>query len=232
MQEQCTEPAVYKAGNWPQVPAPMNRIKELREKRGLTLAGLADLADTSHATIQRLESGKMRLTQEWAERLAGPLNVHMVEVFGDVIPAVVDGLPVLGSVQAGVWREADVADEPKYGPLPISPDTRYAGKPQFALRVVGNSMNRVVQDGSYIVCVSWAELGRQPRDGDLVVVERRRDGLIETTIKRIQIANRKILLMPDSDDPRWQSPIELEGGLENDEIAIAALVVGKYQQLD
>ena len=208
----------------------MNRIKELRDKRGLTLAQLADLLDTSHATIQRLESGKMKLTQEWAERLAGPLNVRMVEVFGDVVPATVDGLPVLGSVQAGVWRETDVADEPKCGPIPISPDARYPGKRQFALRVVGTSMNRVVQEGSYIVCVSWAELGRQPRDGDLVVVERRRDGLIETTIKRIQISNRKILLMPDSDDPRWQSPLELEGGLENDEIAITALVVGKYQQ--
>lgn len=90
-------------------------------------------------------------------------------------------------------------------------------------------MNKVVRDGSYIVCVSWAELGRQPRDNDLVVVERRRDGLIETTVKRIKLQDQKIVLMPDSDDPRWQSPIILEGGLENDEVAITALVIGKYE---
>lgn len=210
----------------------MNRIKYLREKRGLKLAQLAELVGTSHATIQRLETGKMKLTQEWADRISRAMDVQLPEVFGEIVPAVVDGLPVLGSVQAGVWREADVADEPKYPPLPISPDSRYPGHAQFALKVVGTSMNRVVQDGMYIVCVTWAELGRQPRDRDLVVVERRRDGLVETTVKRIQIQNRKILLMPDSDDPRWQSPIELDGGLESDEIAITALVVGKYEQLD
>lgn len=209
----------------------MNRIKELREKRGLTLAQLAELVGTSHATIQRLESSKMKLTQEWANRLAQVLSVQLAEVFGEIVPAVIDGLPVLGTVQAGVWREVDVADEPKYAPLPISHDSRYPASAQFALMVRGTSMNRIVQDGAYIVCVSWAQLGRNPRDRDLVVVERRRDGLVETTVKRITLQNKKIILLPDSDDPRWQSPIELEGGLENDEIAITALVIGKYETL-
>lgn len=209
----------------------MNRIKQLREKKGLTLAQLSELVGTSHATIQRLEAGKMKLTQEWASRLSRALDVQLVEVFGEIVPAAVDGLPVLGNVQAGVWREVDVADEPKYPPLPISADSRYPVRAQFALRVSGTSMNRIVPDGAYIVCVSWAELGRAPRDRDLVVVERRRDGLVETTMKRIQIQDKKILLLPDSDDPRWQSPIELDGSLENDEIAITALVIGKYETL-
>lgn len=209
----------------------MNRIKQLREERGLTLAQLAEVVGTSHATIQRLEKTKMQLTQGWAERIARALEVPIAEIFGEFVPAVTGGLLVLGEVQAGIWREAEVADEPKHPPLPIGPDSIYAGKKQFALRVRGTSMNRIVQDGAYIVCVSWADLGRSPRDRELVVVERRRDGLVETTMKRILVQNRKVFLVPDSDDPRWQSPIELDGGLENDEIVITALVVGKYERL-
>jgi phage repressor protein C with HTH and peptisase S24 domain len=134
-------------------------------------------------------------------------------------------------VQAGVWREAEMGDEPKNPPLPIGINPLYPDVTQFALRVQGESMNRVVRDGAYIVCVSWAELGRQPRENDLVVVERRRDGLVETTVKRIKTIDQQVYLMPDSDDPRWQKPIPLAGGLENDEIVITALVIGKYENL-
>jgi transcriptional regulator with XRE-family HTH domain len=211
--------------------ASMNRIRELRESRGLTLAQLADRVGTSHATIQRLEAGKMRLTQDWADKISAALKVQFSEIFGDIVPAAMSGLSVLGEVQAGVWREVEAADEPKYPPLPIGSDPRYSGKNQFALVVRGESMNRVVHDGAYIVCVSWADLGRAPRDGDLVVVERRRDGLVETTIKRIKLQDQSILLVPDSNDPRWQTPIVLDGGLENDEIVITALVIGKYETL-
>lgn len=207
----------------------MNRIKLLRDERKWTLADLAQRVGTSHATIQRLETGKMQLTEEWATRIAKALSVQLPEIFGEIVPAAAQGLAVLGEVQAGVWREVEIADEPKYTPLPIGNDPRYSDKAQFALLVRGESMNRIVRDGSYIVCVSWAELGRQPRDNDLVVVERRRDGLVETTLKRIRLQDQKVVLHPDSDDPRWQTPIILDGGLENDEIAITALVVGKYE---
>ena len=224
----CTIVDVYNAGRYADYWF-MNRIRELRDARELTLAELGDAVGTTHATIQRLETGKMKLTEDWATKIAAALNVHVTEIFGDIVPASTQGLPVMGVVQAGVWREAEVADEPKFSPLPIGPDPRYYVKSQYALLVRGESMNRVVRDGAYIVCVSWADLGRSPRDNDLVVVERRRDGLVETTVKRIKFENKKVLLAPDSDDPRWQAPIVLDGGLESDEIVIAALVVGKYE---
>ena len=209
----------------------MNRLRTIRNAKGLSTKQLAELAGTTHATISRLETGDMQLTETWADRLSKVLDVQLTEIFGEIVPASLPGLPVLGIVQAGVWREADLMDEAKDAPLPITPDPRYMTVRQFALRVSGESMNRVVQDGTYIVCVSWAELGRQPREGDLVVVDRRRDGLVETTLKRIKITGQEVFLMPDSTDPRWQTPIPLDGGLEHDEIVLTALVVGKYERL-
>lgn len=211
--------------------ADMNRIKELRVARDLTQAQLAEMIGTTDATIQRLESGKRQLTQRWAEQISLVLGVDVSEVFGSILPATTAGLSVIGEVQAGVWREIDFADEPKHPPLPLGPDPRYQNKQQFALLVQGESMNRVFTPGTFIVCVSWTDIGRNPKEGDIVVVERRRDGMVETTVKKIAIQNRKLVLMPDSTDPRFQNPIELEGSLERDEIVITALVVGRYEQL-
>lgn len=173
----------------------------------------------------------MQMTENWAKRIATALNLHVSELFGEVVPAAYNGMAVLGEVQAGVWRETEVADTLRYPPLPIFPDPLYSSKAQFALRVRGESMNKVVRDGVYIVCVSWAELGRDPKENDLVVVERRRAGLIETTMKRIKIVSGKTTLMPDSDDPKWQAPLHLESGVDGEEAAIIALVVGKYERL-
>jgi SOS-response transcriptional repressor LexA len=209
----------------------MNRIRQIRAEKGMNSTQLGKLVGTTHATISRLETGEMQLTQQWAERIAKALDVHLAEIFGDIVPARTTGLPVLGEVAAGVWREAELTDAPKDSPLPIGSDPAYPNVRQFALRVAGESMNRIVQDGAYIVCVSWADLGRPPRESDLVVVERRRDGLVETTVKRIRTIDQQVCLVPDSDNQRWQKPIPLGGGLDGDEIAIVALVVGKYERI-
>ena len=62
----------------------MNMIRSLREKRGLSQAELAERANTSQPQIKRLESGERKLTKEWAERLAGPLQSTAEQIlFGD-----------------------------------------------------------------------------------------------------------------------------------------------------
>lgn len=63
-----------------------NRIKELREARGLTLQEVADVAGTSLQQIQRLENGVRRLTDEWMRRIAPILRVHPAELLLDLSP--------------------------------------------------------------------------------------------------------------------------------------------------
>jgi len=53
-----------------------NRIGELRRAKGLSLAALAKQANTTAATIDRLEKGKIKLSVDWLSRLAGPLGVR------------------------------------------------------------------------------------------------------------------------------------------------------------
>lgn len=53
----------------------MNRIREIRESKGLTEAALADLVGTSQATIHRLETGERKLTEDWMRAIAKALEV-------------------------------------------------------------------------------------------------------------------------------------------------------------
>jgi transcriptional regulator with XRE-family HTH domain len=209
----------------------MNRIKELRKAKSLTQEELGERIGTTGATIQRLESGKRKLTEQWMRNISEVLGVQPAELFGETIVATGAGLPVKGEVQAGVWHESHIAQEPKLGSVPLPPDPRYSDKEQWALLVQGTSMNKKFEHGEYLVCVKWADLQRKPKTGDLVVVERRRDGMIESTVKRISIKGAVISLVPESTDPRWQTPIEFPDGADGEEVEITALVVGRYAQL-
>lgn len=60
-----------------------NRIRELREARGLTLDQLAQAVGTTNQQVSHLELGKRELTVAWLRRLADVLGCHpwaLVEV--------------------------------------------------------------------------------------------------------------------------------------------------------
>lgn len=71
-------------------------LLQARKSARLSQQKLADLARTSKQTIERLENRKMKLTYEWAARLAPHLRRRPEELM--FRPAVV---PLLGSVGAG-----------------------------------------------------------------------------------------------------------------------------------
>jgi len=56
------------------------RLREIREERGLSQAKLAELIGCSQADIQRLETGHTQTTTEWQLRLAPHLGVDPRDV--------------------------------------------------------------------------------------------------------------------------------------------------------
>ena len=72
----------------------INRIREFRAVRGLSMDKLAALVGTTGAQISRLENGDCRLTVEWMRRLAVALNISPADLIAnttalaeDVVPA-------------------------------------------------------------------------------------------------------------------------------------------------
>lgn len=142
--------------------------------------------------------------------------------------------PVIGETAAGQWLEPDSWDEAKYPPVPFVP-TRFADLEQRAYRVIGNSMNdRDIHDGAFVITVEYSKVRTQPQDGDIVVVERQRDGgLVERTIKEIVIKPDRIELTPRSTDERFRDPFIIRRDLSTNpddpiRIEIVALVIGSY----
>jgi hypothetical protein len=75
-------------------------------------------------------------------------------------------------------------------------------------------MNRLYPNGSVIVCVRFADIGRGPSPGERVVCLRRSaDGQFEATVKEFdQDTNGRRLLWPRSDHPDFQAPLLLPAG--------------------
>jgi SOS-response transcriptional repressor LexA len=84
------------------LPLYPNRLREIREAKGMTLAEVAAAAGgkTTPKTISRLERGEMRLSVPWMNRLAPVFGVKPAELLSED-GAKAQTVPVVGYVGAG-----------------------------------------------------------------------------------------------------------------------------------
>ena len=140
-------------------------------------------------------------------------------------------LPVRYKVQAGLWYEVDADEPPEQISHAVAPDPRFANWPQWLELVVGDSVNLRIAPGSYAHVVDAIEMGYAPKDGDFVVVERRRGAVRERTIKQAEVKGWAVTLWPRSSNPKWSDPIQVNEGArdgEQIEVEIVGLVIGAY----
>ena len=207
----------------------MNRIKTIRNSRNLTQQDVADALGIAVVTYNRLENGHTKLSTKRIDELSKILNVDPVEFLASRPTA--RTIPVVGQVCAGHWASSFVW---------LDPDDNYSiaipNNPQFqniqlnGVETKGPSMNLRYPDGTILIFNSIIETKEPLRDGQRYIVERERlDGKIEATVKKLIMDNQnQFWLMPESDDPRHQTPIILKS--ENgDTIRIIGRVVYSVQ---
>jgi SOS-response transcriptional repressor LexA len=213
---------------------PHERLVEARAKAGYRSAREAvEKLGWGYSTYASHENGSRRISPDAARKYARVFSVSAAWLlYGterDKVPEPVS-VPVVGKVAAGLWQEADsyTYDDDTWVPAVRSPEFRNGR--QVAYKVEGPSMNKVLPDGVYAIGVLF-ETARQPRHKDIVVLKRTRAGLVETTVKRYIVDGDNILLMPESDDPRYQAPIDLRADEAESQVELHALVVGSYKPL-
>ncbi|MEO9528863.1 S24 family peptidase [Roseibium sp.] len=143
-------------------------------------------------------------------------------------------LDLKGQVAAGLWMEAGLFETDAVRQTSIAGDLRYPSESQYLLEINGESLNRIARNGDFVLCLDFAEAGIEVKSGDLVVVERSRDGghTIERTAKRIMRRDGMIELHPESDDPRFQEPLIFgEHDEEATEVRIIAKVLSVIRQI-
>lgn len=241
-------------------PTLKHRIEKLLEKEQINPAEAGRRGGVGRTLIYDILKEKTKnLRGDTANKLAAALDCDVAYLTGEqpeprkhseslekALTTGVVSAPVVGDIAAGVWHESnpftvfdpDSRPDNEETPLvPYVPDPKFSGLKQFAVRVKGPSVNKVIPDGYYAICVPYWEARTAIQDGDLVVVERTRAGLHEGTIKKVARVRGGYELRPDSDDPRHRDPIVLAADLEHDKndpdvrVEIVGLVIGKYSPL-
>lgn len=225
----------------------MSTLKDLRERKGLSQAQLAELAGTSQPQVKRLESGQRELTKMWAERLAPHLGVTASEL---LFPPGPNGseirvsdrrlveVPVIGTVEAGTFREVFDFEDAEPEILFAFSDPRFPRARFMAWDVAGDSMNRLqprpILPGDRVVGVAYEDVaGDLPlRDGMVVVVQRTRDGghMREWSVKQLEFQEDCVMFHPRSENPRHKAIVVprdafADGGTEVEIIGIVRQIV-------
>ncbi len=172
-----------------------NRIRELRKLRGLTQEDVAMgiSADTTKGTVAKLETRQMALSADYILAISNVLGVSPGEVLCE--RSETRDLPLLGRVAAGNWREAVQECDER-----IAVPEGLGGANLFALRVDGDSIDKIVPDGGIVVVDPDA---LDLLEGRIFVVS---NGEHETTIKRFSAVPPR--LEPCSTNP-VHKPIEI-----------------------
>jgi len=92
----------------------MNRIKQLREARGISGQKLADLLGTSRGQIYQLEKGLRGLDTGWMHRIARALDCRPE----DIISEGPNKIPIKGTIHQGGSVSDFAVAEKRYAELP------------------------------------------------------------------------------------------------------------------
>lgn len=209
-------------------------VQKICDDLGITYTELARRAGVDSATLTRFMNKptyKPNLSNTTVQKIAEAVMRPEPDYPSLTPPPGLLTVRVLGTAAAGLWKDVSIIADDHYTheEIPVVENPRYAGYPQYALFVEGNSVNRAIQDGEYAICVSWGDLGLDPKDGQYVHVERNRGGLQEATIKVVRMHGKVMELWPDSTDPRFQEPISMAHADEDTQVVIRGLVIGKFR---
>lgn len=211
-----------------------DRIRDLIEQRGAKVAALERDAGLEPDTIRNILRGNIRepgATKIYA--IARVLGVTVEFLLGE--PQLGEGesppgsLPVLFKTGGGAWVQVEDYAQDGLGEREGAPVYAYRRFRQWYEILDGDSMNRLYPDGTYLQVVDTVDMGYEPKSGDIVVVERCRDGgfLRERSVKQVEVYRNRIELWPRSTNPRWKEPIVINDHPDDEtvEVRIVGLVL-------
>lgn len=178
-----------------------DRIKELREAKGIQQKELAIALEIGQSTISQWESGRQEPNPRQRIKLCRYFGISEAELFGAASPstAPVQRVPVISWVHANRFEEI-------HDPFPvgISDEYIYATskcKGIFALKVNNDCMDPEFREGDIIIVCPGVDVGQN----DYIVVADRDKN--EATFKQLKIYGNKRVLHPLN--PKYED-IELD----------------------
>lgn len=197
-------------------------VISLRVAHGLTQLQLAEIAGVSRGAVSQWEGGFSEPRMGAIQKIADYFNITKASLIEDEPVDDFIEVPLYGSIAAGEPIEM-VSFDNRY-PVPSKIRERYPNG--FLLRVDGESMNRILPNGSYAY-IDPSEVVDKPMMPYAVCVNGH-----NATIKRVRGLNNGFELVPDSNDPTYKSQIFDYGVEGTDEVTVIGRVVWHCIPLD
>ncbi|MFW3518644.1 LexA family protein [Staphylococcus caprae] len=200
-------------------------IKSRRKELNLTLEQVGDLVGVGKSTVRKWETGDIEnMKRDKIVKLAKALRVSPSYIMGieegqsqlETLP--VKKIPVVSKISAGlpIYSEENLIDY-----IYFSKEKLSDSKEEFGLRVSGDSMNKIFDEGDVVVI----EKDSIVENGQLgVVMINGYNG----TVKRIRYNGDQIILIPESNNPNHYPQVYGK----NDEVKVVGRVVASVKTFD
>ena len=193
-------------------------IKSRRKELNLTLEQVGDLVGVGKSTVRKWETGDIEnMKRDKIVKLAKALRVSPSYIMGieeeqpqlETLP--VKKIPVVSKISAGlpIYSEENLIDYIYFATNKLNSD-----KEEFGLKVSGDSMDKIFQDGDIVV----VEKDSIVENGQLGVVM---INGYNATVKRIRYNGDQIILIPESNNSSHYPQVYGK----NDEVKIIGRVV-------
>ncbi len=197
----------------------MNRLRQLRQEKNLTLRDLSEKVNISFSQIGKFERNESLMNTEQAEMFAQFFGVTVDYLLGvdslskNAIPFKNNEfkpIRIIGSIRAGEPNEV-FQNTVGYLMAKVNDPDNY-----FYLQVVGDSMSPTLLDGDYVL----VRFQNTASNNQIVVA-----GLngTEATVKRFKMIGSDMFLFPDNEN---YEPIKLSPELHP---YIVGIVVGLFR---
>lgn len=172
-------------------------IKSRRKELNLTLEQVGDLVGVGKSTVRKWETGDIEnMKRDKIVKLAKALRVSPSYIMGieeeqpqlETLP--VKKIPVVSKISTGlpIYSEENLIDYIYFATNKLNSD-----KEEFGLKVSGDSMDKIFQDGDIVV----VEKDSVVENGQLGVVM---INGYNATVKRIRYNGDQIILIPESNN--------------------------------
>ncbi|PNN19207.1 LexA family protein [Staphylococcus warneri] len=172
-------------------------MKSRRKELNLTLEQVGDLVGVGKSTVRKWETGDIEnMKRDKIVKLAKALRVSPSYIMGieeeqpqlETLP--VKKIPVVSKISAGlpIYSEENLIDYIYFATNKLNSD-----KEEFGLKVSGDSMDKIFQDGDIVV----VEKDSVVENGQLGVVM---VNGYNATVKRIRYNGDQIILIPESNN--------------------------------
>lgn len=187
------------------------KIAEARIAKGWTQADLARHIDTTQQQVARYESGENDVKSSVLIKMSKALGVTISYLLGmtgedDQSESDFEDVPLYGSIAAG--RPIEMVKVGEWHAIPGAVRRRYPDG--FLLKVVGESMNRVLPNGCYALVDPCDEIDHDMQPYAICI-----NGY-DATIKRVRKLANGFELVPDSTDLTYR-PTVYDYGIEGTE---------------